>query len=63
MADLTCNSGQIAISDMIAAINTKIGPDDYASETEGGTLKIKLDESDPSNITLFMTNDGSTPGA
>ena len=60
--DLICDSGQIAISDMITAINERISDTDYATELIGGTLKVKLDESDPSNITLFITNDGSTPG-
>jgi len=61
MADLVCNAGQIAISDMITAINTKIEATDYATDTVGGTIKIRLDETDPANVVMYMTNDGTNP--
>ena len=61
--DLVCNAGQIAISDMITGINERIGPDEYATDVLGGTVKMKVDATDPADIILYITNDGSTPGA
>ena len=58
-ADLVCDAGQIAISDMITGINERIGPDEYATDTIGGTVKVRIDETDPSNIILYMTTDGT----
>ena len=64
MADLVCTAGEIAISDMIVAINDRLEDDDYATETVGGTAKMKLDvATDPANPVLYITIDGSTPGA
>ena len=63
MADLVCDAGQIAISDMIVAINERVEPTEYATDTVGGTIKMLLDTSDAENVILYITNDGSTPGA
>ncbi len=63
MANLSCTAGKIAISDIIQAVNEKASLDSYASEATGGTIKLKIDESDPSNVILFITTDGTTPGA
>lgn len=59
MADLTCDAGQIAISDMIIAINQNIEAIDYATSTIGGTVKIRLDESDPTDIKMYISIDGT----
>jgi len=61
MADLTCTNGKVAISDMVTAINDRLETDDYANETTGGVIKVRIDETDPSNIKLYMTNDGTNP--
>ena len=58
-ADLVCTAGEIAISDMIAGINERIGPDEYATATIGGTVKARLDETDVDNIKLYLTIDGT----
>jgi len=59
MADLTCTNGQVAISDIIVAINERLESTDYATSTTGGTIKIRLDESDPNDIKMFITTDGT----
>lgn len=33
----------------------------YASTTRGGSVKMRLDTSDPTKPTLYMTTDGSNP--
>ena len=45
-------------SQVDSSIATKIGADDYATSTVGGTLKARHD---PANNYLYLTNDGSTP--
>jgi len=59
MADLVCNAGQIAISDMIVAINDRVETTEYATSTVGGTLKVRLDETDPNDIKMYITIDGT----
>ncbi len=61
--DLTCTDGQIAISELITGVNERIGADEYATDLIGGTIKVKLDETNPANVILYMTNDGTAPGA
>lgn len=62
MTQLECTSGEIAISDMIVAINRKIEALDYATQALGGTVKVKLDETNANDIKLYITTDGTEPG-
>ena len=57
--NLQCENGQIAISDMIVAINQKVANTDYATPYEGGVIKLRIDDTDPANVTLYITTDGT----
>lgn len=62
MKKVVCDgSGNVAIADILDALNKKIEKDTYSTKTEGGTLKTRLDTSDPKNIKLYMTNNGTNP--
>ncbi len=63
MAALGCTAGKIAISDIIQAINDKLSHDDYASSSKGGSIKMKIDTSTSGDTKLYITTDGTTPGA
>ncbi len=63
MANLSCTAGKIAISDIIQAVNDKASKDDYATSADGGTIKLKIDDSNPADVILYITTDGTVPGA
>ena len=56
---LQCENGQVAISEMITEINSKAGKEEWAQPTTGGVIKMRLDDSDPNNVILYITNDGT----
>ena len=55
------NAGQGAQGHESPRRDEVVGPEDYASSTIGGVVKMRLDISDPSKPKLFMTNDGTNP--
>jgi hypothetical protein len=44
---------------MIQAINERPTVEEYAQPNLGGVIKMRIDDSDPNNVILYITNDGS----
>lgn len=51
-----CPISRTEFDDLVNTVNSKIANDDYATETTGGTIKMRLD-----GTTLYITNDGTNP--
>ena len=53
-SNITINTAAISLN--TSAISDKIEADDYAGETVGGTLKVRIDGTE-----IYFTNDGTNP--
>ena len=72
--DITINGGlditdDIDMNDLYSVVNARqpqsdsemLRADSYAQETLGGSVKMRLDLSDPTKPILYMSNDGTNP--